>query len=181
MQLYSPIREQNMQQTSVMHLLLYDTDTKCVDVQDSCYPAVPYNYIHFLLVFVFILIGSPFLSLLKMLNDAFPVIGVPKSAVPECQCLWCAWVLWEVQWTWGECKVPTSSIFSVKLCTVDCKAVKQSCEDSAFIHLFTFWPIEDNKVCFTAIAEQQCIYSAAFWVMAAAPILYHQSSLSHWG
>lgn len=97
--------------------------------QDRYYPTV-HTSPFLVLVFVFIFIDSPILCFLKMLNDAFPLfIGVPESAVPECQCLWCAWVLWEVQWTWGECKVSTSSIFSVKLCTVACKTAKHSFED----------------------------------------------------
>lgn len=86
-----------------MHPLLYETNQD--EIQSKC--AVELQSVH----------------ILKMLSDAFLFIGVPESAVPERQCLWCARVLWKVQWTWGECKVPISSICCVKLWAITCVAV----------------------------------------------------------
>lgn len=137
-------------------------------------------------VVVFDFIGSLILHLLKLLNDAFPVIGVPKSAVPECQCLWCAWVLWEVQWTWGECKAPFSSIFSVELCTEACETVVTSLWGFCiylFSRFLTSWAKLSPSYC-PVIAHNSratvCL-QCSLWVMAAPPIRYNQSSLSHWG
>lgn len=115
---------------------------------------------------------------LKMFNDASLFLGVPEPPVPECQCLWCSWMLREVQWTWGECKRPFSSLFSGKLCTAECYKPLKTEYLSIHLHFgLTHNQIAPSLHCnYKTLKEEQWLYSAACSIFVQSVFIVHLRS-----